>query len=101
MPLDPGETTFMASTLPTFTDTQNTVLNITVLGYGIGSFGVDDLPALRALSSNDDNVIAIVGDAGGGFGGVFWWDAGNVTADDDVSVIAPSDGLAGRWLKRI
>lgn len=36
-----------------------------------------------------------------GFIGDYFWLAGDVTADDGIMVIAPSDGGVGRWRKII
>lgn len=42
--------------------------------------------------------MALVADENG-FYGLYYWLANDVTADDGIMVIAPSDGLPGRWRK--
>lgn len=67
----------------------------------IGWFSLDDLGALRAQPSASTNVFASVGTLGTGFIGEFYWVAGSTAADDSITVIAPNDGQAGRWFKRL
>lgn len=91
----------MASTLPTFTDLQNTTFNVTLLSYSIGVFGADDLTELRSFPASSDNQSAVVGNTGAGFGATYTWNNASTAADDGISVIAPSDGGTGRWIKAI
>lgn len=67
----------------------------------IGWFRVDDVAALRAVSSSATNVAAIVAnDQTGVFTGAYAWDATSAAADNGTTLIAPTDGGvsgAGRW----
>lgn len=57
--------------------------------------------SLAAISSTSIfNTMARVADENGLIGDYFWL-AGDVTADDGIMVIAPTDGGPGRWRKII
>jgi len=66
----------------------------------VGWFRLDTIAQLRAQPGIDSNVFATVGTELG-FLGDFYWKSGDVTADDGAFIIAPSDGLSGRWFKYV
>lgn len=59
------------------------------------AFVVEDLAALKALTSRPESVTVETGAAAG-----FWqWELGSVTATDDVDVVECTSGTAGRYLR--
>lgn len=60
---------------------------------------VADIAAVRAISGTSifNSMVRIATSAG--FFGDYYWLANDVTADDGIMVLAPSDGSAGRWFK--
>jgi len=95
----------MASTLPVFNDVQNYTGTLQYLTSSTttpeleGWYKVADLTALRALATDTDNKAAIVDDINGYGAGLFRWDNTSTDADDNATVIAPSDGGVGRWTR--
>lgn len=91
----------MASTLPTFTDIPpqaNTIYNMGVID---GAFTVADLTELAALVPSATDMACIVANIGGGLTAIYRWDNTSVDADDGMMIIAPSNGMNGRWIRGV
>jgi hypothetical protein len=96
----------MASTLPVFNDVQNYTgtlqyLTSSTIAVLDGWFKVADLTALRALATDSDNKFAVVDDINGFGSGAYRWDNTSTAADDDATIIAPSDAGTGRWIRLV
>lgn len=91
----------MASSLPVNTDccrpcSFSDEVTITVSsGWPV----VADIAAVRAISGTSifNSMVRVATSAG--MLGDWLWVAGDVTADDGLMVLAPSDGSSGRWFK--
>jgi hypothetical protein len=101
----------MASTLPNFDDRQNYtgVLSYATFtedggtggGDAVGYFKLATVALLRDEVAADTNKVAFIDDIGGYGAGIFFWDSTSTTADNGTTVIAPSDGGTGRWVRKV
>jgi hypothetical protein len=100
----------MASTLPSVNTccspcSSTTTVTIATGGTVDGHFVVDDIDALRALTSLATNRLAVVEggvDEFDGQGGIYTWVAGATNADDGITYIRPNDyTTGGLWRKLI
>jgi hypothetical protein len=99
----------MASTLPNFDDRQNYtgVLGYVTLSEGGGGGGGDvegyfklaTVALLRDEPASDSNKVAFIDDIAGYGSGIFFWNGTSTTAHNGTTVIAPSDGGTGRWIR--
>jgi hypothetical protein len=56
---------------------------------------------VRALAAGQYPLVWVLGGTvvGDGYDGVFYWSSTSLTADDGLTVLAPSAGGTGRWIR--
>ena len=91
-----------ASAGPTEAIPFATLFGQMALGGPIASVNVQTMAALRALAVPTSLVTVLMlgfAAAGDGGWGIYWWNAGDTTADDGGTIIQPNAGGNGRWKK--
>ena len=91
----------VVATNPVLLGTTAIAFQLATQQFGSNFTSVNTMAALKALAPGAYPLVQMLGfnAAGDGGAGLFYWNAGDVTADNGGTIIQPGAGGNGRWRK--